>query len=462
MAYLRLPFCSPYKLFLPFAKKPQTASDRIHRAYAKYVWHMYGVKALPRVVLYSVIWPLPFAYLSWRHTQRLGGIIKTETGKSRLRQVWEQFGVALRYSISPKKYYVFELFRPERLHNAAHYIARYEFKGGLHNLLESRIERPTRKFLNDKAAFFLHCQDRGIATVRTFLVVTKDGSVRRLSAFEGVLPGCNLFLKPVGGRGGRGCERWQWLGDGRYQSHDGVVLSASELLSKIKETALAAAMLVQEAMLPHAELRDLSLNVLTSCRIMTVRNELGGFEATHAVFKSSTKREAIVDNFHKGGIVSKVDIRTGELGRASDAGVGRPCVWLERHPLTGAQINGRRLPLWTETIDLVCRGHAAFPDRITIGWDVAITDRGPIIIEGNVQSGCDMIQRTHELPAGIGRLAECYAYHVERAFGRGMSLAWKVRKRLIRKPAPLTAENKAELRHILSLFERMDTSNSAA
>ncbi len=26
--------------------------------------------------------------------------------------------------------------------------------------------------------------------------------------------------------------------------------------------------------------------------------------------------------------------------------------------------------------------------------DVAITDRGPAVIEGNVQSGCDMIQRT--------------------------------------------------------------------
>jgi hypothetical protein len=378
-----------------------------------------------------------------------------------LRQVWDQFDVALRYSISPKKYYVFELFRPERLRNAGHYIARYEFKGGLHNLIESRIERPTRKFLNDKSAFFLRCQEYGIATVRTFLVANKDGTVRRLSAFEGDLPACSLFLKPVGGRGGRGCGRWQWLGDQRYQSHDGMVLSASELLSKIKEKAATGAMMVQEAMLPHAELRDLSLNVLTSCRIMTVKNEQGGFEATHAVFKSSTKPDAIVDNFHKGGIVSKVDIKTGELGRASDAGVGRPCHWLERHPLTGAQINGRRLPLWPETIDLICRAHAAFPDRVTIGWDVAITDRGPVIIEGNVQSGCDMIQRTHELPAGIGRLAECYAYHVERAFGRSMSVAWKVRKRLIRKPAPLTAENKAELRHVLSLFEGADTSSPA-
>ena len=219
-------------------------------------------------------------------------------------------------------------------------------------------------------------------------------------------------------------------------------------------------MMVQESLQSHSALRDLSLTVLTSCRMMTIKNESGGFEATHAVFKSSTKEGAIVDNFHRGGIVSRVDMQTGELGPASDAGVGRPCVWLEKHPLTGAQIAGRRLPMWRETVELVCRAHAAFPDRITIGWDVAITERGPVIIEGNAQSGCDMIQRTHELPAGIGRLAECYAFHVDRALERGMSLAWKVRKGLIREKVPLTAENKAELRRVLMLFEQGAASSS--
>jgi hypothetical protein len=419
---------------------------------------MYGMKTLPRVLVYSVAWPLPFAYLSWKHTRKLGGIVRAETGKSRLRQVREQFGLALRYSISPKKYYVYELFRPERLRNAGHYIGRYEFKGGLHNLLESRIERPTRRILNDKSAFYIHCQDRRVATVPTFLVARADGTLRRYSPFEGVLPRCDLFLKPLRGRGGTGCERWLWQGDDRYRSQDGTVLGATDLLVRIRETSRTDEMMVQEAMQAHPDLRDLSLNVLTSCRMMTVKNESGGFEATHAVFKSSTKKGAIVDNFHKGGIVSKVDIRTGELGPASDAGVGNPCVWLERHPLTGAAITGRRLPLWAETVNLVCRAHAAFPDRITIGWDVAITDRGPAIIEGNVQSGCDMIQRTHELPAGVGRLAECYAYHVERAFGRGMSLAWKVRKGLMRGGAPLSEENRAELRRALSMFERTELS----
>ena len=144
MAYLRLPFCSPYKLIWPLFTRDRAPSTVIHKSYARYVWRMHGLKVLPNVLFYSLVWPVPFACLSWRHTLRLGGRVRRATGKPRWRQVWEQFSLALRYSISPRKYYVFELFRPERSRNARHYLARYQLKGGLHNLLESRIETPSR------------------------------------------------------------------------------------------------------------------------------------------------------------------------------------------------------------------------------------------------------------------------------------------------------------------------------
>ena len=427
MTYLRMPFCSPYKLFWPLVVRSNQAGDEIHRAYAGYVWRMHALQALPVALFYGIVWPIPFAWLSLKHTVRLGGTVKAATGKGRLRQIAEQFWVAFRHSISPKKYYVFELFRPERFRNAGQYIARYEFKGGLHNLLESRIESPTRRILNDKVAFYRHCQEHGLPTVPTFLMVAKDGTRARMADFQGQLPKCDLFVKPVRGRGGRGCERWQWRGEIGYVDRHGTILPERQVLGHLNRSAAKGAVLVQAALQVHEELRDLAMNVLTSCRIMTVRNERGGFEATHAVFKSSTQPDAIVDNFHRGGIVSRVDIKTGSLGPASDAGVGRPCVWYDSHPLTDAPITGRRLPMWGEVIDVVCRAHAAFPDRVTVGWDVSITDAGPVILEGNVQSGCDMIQRTHDLPAGIGRLAECYAFHTRQALKRDMSGAFRIR-----------------------------------
>ena len=40
-----------------------------------------GLHALPRVAFYSLIWPIPFAYLSWKYTRKLGGIVEEKTGK---------------------------------------------------------------------------------------------------------------------------------------------------------------------------------------------------------------------------------------------------------------------------------------------------------------------------------------------------------------------------------------------
>ena len=247
MAYLRLPFCSPYKLILPLLKVPTTPADIIHSGYAHYVWQMNGRKVLGRTLLYGLLWPIPFAYLSWKHTRKLGDRVRAATGKGILRQVMEQFSVALRYSISPRKYYVFELFRPERLRHAGSYIARYEFKGGLHTFLESRIELPTRRILNDKAAFFRHCQQNDIATMPTYLVVHSDGNLERLKPFDGNLPPCDLFIKPLKGRGGRGCERWLRQEDGRYRDQNGITRDAAELLAHVATLAADKAMLVQGA-----------------------------------------------------------------------------------------------------------------------------------------------------------------------------------------------------------------------
>jgi hypothetical protein len=41
-----------------------------------------------------------------------------------------------------------------------------------------------------------------------------------------------------------------------------------------------------------------------------------------------------------------------------------------------------------------------------------------VIIEGNVQSGCDMIQRTSDLPVGRQRLGELLAFHATHAINR--------------------------------------------
>ena len=42
-----------------------------------------------------------------------------------------------------------------------------------------------------------------------------------------------------------------------------------------------------------------------------------------------------------------------------------------------------------EMVYEACRMH---PEMTVIGWDVAITDEGPLLIEGNRRPGFDMVQ----------------------------------------------------------------------
>ena len=55
----------------------------------------------------------------------------------------------------------------------------------------------------------------------------------------------------------------------------------------------------------------------------------------------------------------------------------------EVHKLSGISFEGFQLPYWKETIELVKLAHRQFYTMQTIGWDIVITDDGPLILEGN-------------------------------------------------------------------------------
>ncbi|HET6618437.1 MAG TPA: sugar-transfer associated ATP-grasp domain-containing protein [Dongiaceae bacterium] len=418
MAQTRLPYCSPYRLFWAALGTPQSASDRIHAGYARFAWRSMGLSHLALTAALCVVWPVNFAIMLWMFTRRVGPAVARATGKPVWRQILEQLRLAIRYSIPPDKYYVFDLFRPERLANARHYVLRYELKGGFHNLVHFHtrvtMRRSTKESLKDKLLFFRRCEKARVASPVVFQVATADGKIAPESYKGGGLPPHDLFIKPAKGKGGRGCERWLRR-DGAYEGPGGRLLSEDALRVHIADLAARRGRyLIQECLRNHPDLMRFG-GSLTSLRITSCKSESGGFEVTNAVLKMSLAAGSSVDNFHQGAAVCRVDVETGEVGPAWDNWVKRPCVLHPMHPVTGAAIAGMRLPCWAETVAMVAQAAGLFADRIMVGFDVAITDRGPVIIEGNVQQGCDMVQRTHDLPVGLQRLGELLAFQASEA-----------------------------------------------
>ena len=310
----------------------------------------------------------------------------------------------------PVWYYMFEMFDPAQQRKAPHYIHRYELKSGLLHVLRKSVPVARRTPTQKKAAFLRLCTKAEIPILSNIAIFT-NGNVQSGGQRWNGLPPRDLFVKPARGRGGEGAGLWRWTGAG-YQFQGGQTLSTQGLLAHLLESSKEHAMLVQSHAHNHADLRDLSNGALCTARIVTLRNESDSHEAVCALFRMAVGGNHLVDNFHAGGIAAPIDVATGRLGAATDWGLRPRHGWRTHHPDTGGVIEGRVLPLWAETRALAERAHASFADRHIIGWDMAILEDGPHIVEANGGPDTDMHQRVSREPLGNQRFGELMAFHL--------------------------------------------------
>ncbi len=245
--------------------------------------------------------------------------------------------------------------------------------------------------LADKVRFEARCAAAGLPHPRTVAVVTGGRVTMRSEP-----GGRDLVLKPADGEGGDGVVILERVAD------------AADLAGRLPRGR--GAWLVQDRVDTHPALKDLALDALPTVRIVTMVDEVGAPEVVSATFRFASVRGAKVDNMKAGGLISAVDLPVGSLGVACKGyGGGDHAV----HPVTGAAIAGRMLPDWPAAKGLVRRGHAeTFADYALIGWDVALTPHGPVLIEGNGKPGVLMPQRAARQGLGVGRYGALLAYHL--------------------------------------------------
>ncbi len=391
----------------------RSPAERIHRVCNKALWPAGDVVLTARNLATIALWPIIASARALRSLRRHGRTVQRITGKSRWRQFVEQVALAVRHRIPPFYYYVYEFYRPGQPRLAAHYLMRYETKEIAYRLLYPQAGpdyEPTP--LKDKMAFARHCRVSGIRHVDIFMLFEAGARVDG-GDLIGRLPATDLFVKRVLGKGGRGSELWRYAESGIYRSAQGEERDADSLVAHVAALSLDQPYVIQRAVRNHPDLLDLSAGALCTVRMLSCRNEVGDFEVTCAAFRMSVDPVSAVDNFHAGGVAAAVDVATGRLGRATGLQI-EEAGWHDRHPFTGAQVAGRQLPMWPETIELARRAHRAFSDYVVIGWDIAMLEDGPCIIEGNRGPDVDIHQRTALAPIGDGRFGELLAFNLER------------------------------------------------
>lgn len=103
-----------------------------------------------------------------------------------------------------------------------------------------------------------------------------------------------------------------------------------------------------------------------------------------ATFMKIGRKGKCVDNAGGGGNVDVcVDVDTGEIKYAIQFDGWGLIKDIEKHPDSGAQLNGVIIKDWDAIKAKVIQFQQAFPFCKAVGWDVAITDDGPLVIEVN-------------------------------------------------------------------------------
>lgn len=126
-----------------------------------------------------------------------------------------------------------------------------------------------------------------------------------------------------------------------------------------------------------------------------------------ATFVKIGRAGRCVDNAGGGGNVDVcIDTETGTTRYAIQYDGWRKIKEIDRHPDSGAPLNGIRIEHWEEIKAEVLRFQQAYPWCKAAGWDIAITDEGPVVIEVN-----DMWDRTGQYFIRRGwrrEIRDCY------------------------------------------------------
>jgi hypothetical protein len=119
---------------------------------------------------------------------------------------------------------------------------------------------------------------------------------------------------------------------------------------------------------------------LNTLRIVTRLNHHDEVEILGTTLRISI--DSSIDNWSAGNIAAPVNPSTGTVeGPAFYKDITKPDEY--RHPITHVDIIGFKIPYWKEALQLAKDAALFDKKNRCIGWDIAITDDGPEIIEGN-------------------------------------------------------------------------------
>ncbi len=168
-----------------------------------------------------------------------------------------------------------------------------------------------------------------------------------------------------------------------YKLLSGQLGSDSPWINDLFQEVIQSGYLFQETVKQHAEMNRLNSSCLNTLRLATFINPDGQIEMINGYLRTSVTNN-YVDNITAGGCAISIDLTTGRLDEfgymsLKDGGIRMPT----EHPFTHTIFSEYTIPYFEQAKQMVIEVAGYQPGLRLIGWDVAIGESGPVLIEGN-------------------------------------------------------------------------------
>jgi len=316
---------------------------------------------------------------------------------------------AMRHNILPGEYYAYALWLPERRINIDSYLYSHE-AARIFKILNRPLQIDP---IGDKLTFWLMCKTHALPSPEVLAAFAPTGAL--LEFQSGRPPEFDLFVKPRVGLAGNGAERFRWRGSA-FESEGGCRIGKQDLVDHLATRARNEnrTLLVQPNLSNAPELHLEINQALATARLVTGHSTGGDVVAIFGFIYFARSDRITAQHGH----VALIDVVDGRLVRAAGKHRSEGKRSNPAYDINDAYMDqhlGRVLPNWHAALQCAKAAHLLCSNIAFVGWDIALTSEGPMLLEGNANWSADEYQSLTGEPLGhtqfstvlADRLREC-------------------------------------------------------
>jgi hypothetical protein len=221
-----------------------------------------------------------------------------------------------------------------------------------------------------------------------------------------------LFLKPTDGMYSIGALRLQQATKSGIILKSGQEASLDDIVTFVSDYGKQG-YLLQRILQPHADLIGHFGTTLPSIRFLVLLGDDGA--AVESAVVKIPRSHNVADNYWRSGnMLGAVNKESGIIERVV-TGAGDHYREVTTHDDTGASLTGYKLPDWLQATSLCLKAATMFPGIRTQSWDIALSDKGPVLMELNFGGDLNL----HQLAHRRGILSTTYIKHLKSCGYRG-------------------------------------------